>query len=187
MRERVEQTTEVLYADIERGLRDALLNSRKVRKTRCPACSEVFEVRLPDHAASISAAKSLLDLVVSRPKPEVEPDLGEAGAEGFDLSTLTTSQLRRYLSLTDESVIEHLDSTTLAEKVERVVDVAERFMADPRDVTPSEVTQARVLLASMRHYDDALAPIRSLRVDWQQPLGYESDVPPAPRWLDEGA
>jgi hypothetical protein len=131
--------------------------------------------------------RSLLDLVVSRPKPEVEPGLGEAGAEGFDLSTLTTAQLRRYLALTDESVIEHLDSTTLAEKVERVVDVAERFMADPRDVTPSEVTQARALLASMHHYDDALAPIRSLRVDWKQPLGHESDIPPAPRWADEGA
>jgi hypothetical protein len=36
----------------------------------------------------------------------------------------------------------------------------------------------------MRHYEIALAPIRSLRVDWKQPLLPESDIPPAPRSLE---
>jgi hypothetical protein len=45
--------------------------------------------------------------------------------------------LRRNLAITEE-VRERLDETTLAEKVERVVDVAERFMADPRDVSPAK-------------------------------------------------
>ena len=76
LRERVEDTTDALYEDIEGGLRAALTNATRARKTRCPACQEVFEVRLPDHGASISAAKALLDLVVSRPKPEVEPEPG---------------------------------------------------------------------------------------------------------------
>ena len=137
LRERVEDTTEALYEDIERGLREALTNATKARKTRCRACQETLEVRLPDHGASISAAKSLLDYVVSRPKPETEPGLGELEEEGFDLSVVSTDQLRRYLSLSEEQVIEHLDEATLAEKVERVVDVAERFMADPRDVLPA--------------------------------------------------
>lgn len=135
------------------------------------------------HGASISAAKSLLDLVVSRPKPDVEPSLGELEGEGFDLSTLSTEQLRRSLSLTEENIIECLDEEALEEKVARVVDVAERFMADPRDVSPSEVSETKALLASMRHYDRALAPTRSLRVDWRGPLMPESDIPPAPRSL----
>jgi hypothetical protein len=136
------------------------------------------------HGASISAAKSLLDLVVSRPKPDVEPSLGELEGEGFDLSTLSTEQLRRSLSLTEENIIECLDEEALEEKVARVVDVAERFMADPRDVSPSEVSETKALLASMRHYDRALAPTRSLRVDWRGPLMPESDIPPAPRSLE---
>jgi hypothetical protein len=181
LRERVEDTTEALYDDIERGLREALTNATKARKTRCPACQEVFEVRLPDHGASISAAKSLLDLVVSRPKPEAEPSLGELEGEGFDLDTLSTAQLRRYLSLTEEEIIERLDEETLGEKVEHVVDIAERFMADPRDVTPTEVSEAKALLASMWHYDRVLAPVRSLRVDWREPKEPVSDIPPAPR------
>ena len=37
------------------------------------------------------------------------------------------------------------------------------------------------MLASMRHYVDALAPIRRLRVDWREPLAPESDIPPEPR------
>jgi hypothetical protein len=123
----------------------------------------------------------LCDLVVSRPKPEVEPDLGEIGGESFDLSTLSTPQLRRYLSLTEEDVIERLEEETLAEKVEHVVDVVERFMADPRDVTPTEVTEAKALLTSMRHYDQALAPIRRLRVDLREPLTPDTDIPPEPR------
>jgi len=61
-------------------------------------------------------------------------------------------------------VIENLAENALAEKVERVVGVAERFMADPRDVSPSEVTEAKALLPSMRHYERVLAPIRGLRV-----------------------
>ena len=69
LRERVEDTTEALYEDIERGLREALTNATKARKTRCPSCQETFEVRLHDHGASISAAKSLLDLVVSARSP----------------------------------------------------------------------------------------------------------------------
>lgn len=111
----------------------------------------------------------------------MEPDPGEIGGEGFDLSALSTPQLRRYLSLTDQGVIERLDEQTLAEKVERVVDVADRFMADPHDVSPAEVTEARAMLASMRHYEAVLAPIRSLRVDWRGALAPESDIPPAPR------
>ena len=171
IRERVEDTTDALYEDIERGLREALTNATKARKTRCPACQETFEVRLPDHGASISAAKSLLDLVVSRPKPELEPSLVELEGEGFDFANLSTPQLRRYLDLTREEVIERLDEESLEEKVERVVDVAERFMADPRDVSPGEVTEAKALLTSMRHYDRALAPIRKLHLNWRVPLG----------------
>jgi hypothetical protein len=57
--------------------------------------------------------------------------VGEIGAEGFDLSTLSTSELRRDLSLTEESVIEGLDEETLEEKVALVVSVSERFLADP--------------------------------------------------------
>ena len=181
IRERVEDTTEALYEDIERGLREALTNATKARKTRCPSCQETFEVRLPDHGASISAAKSLLDLVVSRPKPELEPSPVDAESEGFDISKLSTPQLRRYLSLTEEAVVERLDEETLEEKVELVVDVAERFMADPRDVPPHEVTEAKALLASMRHYDRALAPIRKLRLNWRVPLEPDTDIPPAPR------
>ena len=78
-------------------------------------------------------------------------------------------------------MVERLDEETLAEKVERVVDVAERFMADPRDVTPAEVTEAKALLTAMRHYDHALTPLRRLRVDWREPKEPESDIPPAPR------
>ena len=70
-------------------------------------------------------------------------------------------------------MVGRLDEDTLAEKVERVVDIAERFMADPRDVSPSEVTEAKSMLASMRHYDRALAPVRRLRVDWREPLASE--------------
>ena len=83
------------------------------------------------------------------------------------MSHLSTAQLRRYLSLTEEAVVERLEEDTLAEKVERVVDIAERFMADPRDVSPAEVTEAKALLASMRHYDRALAPIRKLQLSWR--------------------
>jgi len=48
--------------------------------------------------------------------------MGEYGSEGFDMDGLTTEQLRRYLSLTEEAVVERLDEESLAEKVERVVD-----------------------------------------------------------------
>ena len=65
------------------------------------------------------------------------------------------------------------------------MDVAERFMADPRDVTPAEVTEAKALLTAMRHYDHALAPLRRLRVNWREPLAPESDIPPAPRSVEE--
>ena len=102
--------------------------------------------------------------------------LSELEGEGFDLSTLSTEQLRRSLALTDEHIIERLDEETLEEKVERVVDVAARFLADPRDVSPSEVTEAKALLASMHHYERVLAPIRKLRVRER-----ESDIPPASR------
>ena len=179
LRERVEDTTEALYEDIERGLREALTNATKARKTRCPSCQETFEVRLPDHGASISAAKSLLDLVVSRPKPEVEPGVGELEGEGFDLSSLSTAQLRRSLHLSEEEMIERLDEETLEERVERVVEVADRFMADPRDVTPAEVTEAKALLASMSHYERVLATIRKLRVNWREPKEPVSDIPAA--------
>ena len=60
------------------------------------------------------------------------------------------------------------------------MDIAERFMADPRNVSPSEVTEAKAMLTSMRHYDHALAPIRRLRVHWREPLASESDIPSAP-------
>ena len=181
LRERVEDTTDALYEDIEGGLRAALTNATKARKTRCPSCQEAFEVRLPDHGASISAAKALLDLVVSRPKQEIEPGLEEIEGEGFDLDGLSTEQLRRFLSLTEEAVVERMDEETLAEKVERVVDVAERFMADPRDVSSEDVTEAKAMLTSLRHYDHALAPLRRLRVNWRGPLLPESDIPPEPR------
>ena len=92
--------------------------------------------------------------------------------------------LRRSLALTDEHVIERLDEETLEEKVERVVDVAARFLADPRDVSPTEVTEAKALLVSMRHHEHALAPIPHLRVDWRGPLLPDSDIPPAPRSLE---
>ena len=143
-----------------------------------------FEVRLPDHGASISAAKSLLDLVVSRPKPEVEPGLEEIRGEGFDSRSLhgAASPLP---PLTEEDVVERIDEETLAEQVERVVDIAERFMVDPRDVSPAEVTEAKAMLTAMRHYEAALAPIRRLRVDWREPLEPDSDIPPAPRFADE--
>jgi hypothetical protein len=49
----------------------------------------------------------------------------------------------------------------LAEKVERVVEMAERFICDPRDVSPSEVTEAKALLTSMHHHEGVLAPIPS--------------------------
>jgi hypothetical protein len=113
--------------------------------------------------------------------------LGEVGGEGFDLSTLSTPQLRRYLYLTEEGVIERLDEETLAEKVERVVDIAERFMADPRDVSPAEVTEAKALLVSVHHYERVLAPIRKLRVDWREPKEPVSDIPPEPRVPWEGS
>ena len=82
-------------------------------------------------------------------------------------------------------MIERLDEDTLAERVERVVDISERFMADPRDVSPAEVTEAKAMLVSMRHYEAALAPIRRLRIDWREPKPPESDIPPAPRHADE--
>jgi hypothetical protein len=106
----------------------------------------------------------------------------ELGGEGFDIGSLTTPQLRRYLDLTEERVIEGLREDTLVEKVERVVDVAERFMADPRDVSQAEVTEAKAMLASMRHYDRALAPIRRLHLNWRVPLESDTDIPPAPRF-----
>ncbi len=120
-----------------------------------------------------------LALVVSRPKPELEPD-----GEGFDMSSLSTAQLRRYLSLTEEDFVERLEEDTLAEQVERVVDVAERFMADPRDVSPAEVTEAKAMLTSMRHYDRALAPIRRLHTNWRVPREHEGNIPSAPRSLE---
>ncbi len=58
-------------------------------------------------------------------------------------------------------------------------------MADPRDVSPSEVTEAKALLAAMRHYERALAPIHRLRIDWREPKLRDSDIPPAPRFVDE--
>jgi hypothetical protein len=33
------------------------------------------------------------------------------------------------------------------------------------------------MLTSMRHYVDALAPIRNLRVDWREPLAPDTDIP----------
>lgn len=78
-------------------------------------------------------------------------------------------------------MVQHLDEETLAEQVERVVDIAERFMADPRDVSPAEVTEAKAMLATMRHYDRALAPIRKLHLSWRRELVPDTDIPPAPR------
>jgi hypothetical protein len=52
-------------------------------------------------------------------------------------------------------------------------------------VTPAEVTEAKAMLTSLRHYDHALAPLRRLRVNWREPLLPESDIPPAPRFADE--
>lgn len=74
-----------------------------------------------------------------------------------------------------------MEEETLEAKVALVVDVAERFMADPRDVTPAEVSEAKELLASMRHYDVVLAPIRDISIDWRGERGYDSDVPPPRR------
>ena len=105
--------------------------------------------------------------------------------EGFDLEQPLDRAASPLAASHEEDVIERLDEETLDERVQRVVDVAERFMADPRDVSPDEVTKAKALLTSMRHYDDALAPIRSLRVDWRGPKEPESDIPPAPRFADE--
>ena len=70
-------------------------------------------------------------MVVSRPKPEVEPGLDRVGEEGFDFDQLSADRLRRYLSLTEEAVVERFDEETFAERVEQVGDVADRFMADP--------------------------------------------------------
>ena len=135
---------------------------------------------------SPSSRRSWTDLDVGTAPASSAPagTLVELDQEGF--ASLSTDQLRRYLALTDERVIERLYEESLEEKVERVVDVADRFLADPRGVEPSEVTEAKSLLASMRHYDRVLAPIRNLRVDWTQPLGPESDIPPEPRVPWEG-
>ena len=127
----------------------------------------------------------MLAFAQAQPKPEPEVDLGEP-LDTFDLSSLSTAQLLRYRALTEEEVVERLDGVTLAEKVERVVDVAERFMSDPRDVSPYEVSEARSMLKAMRRYDQALAPIRKLQVDWKIPLGRESDIPPESRIPWEG-
>ncbi len=48
-------------------------------------------------------------------------------------------------------------------------------------MSATEVTEAKALLTSMRYYDDALAPIRKLRIDWREPLSPDGDIPPAPR------
>lgn len=61
------------------------------------------------------------------------------------------------------------------------MDIAARFMADPRDVSPSEVTEAKALLTAMRHHVRVLAPIRTLRVDWREPREPRSEIPPATR------
>ena len=86
-------------------------------------------------------------------------------------------------------MIEHLEGgETLAEKVKLVIDVAERFMAgQSRGVTPSEVTEAKALLTSMRHYDHALAPIRKLHLNWHVPKERENDIPPAAAHAGLGA
>ena len=52
---------------------------------------------------------------------------------------------------------------------------------------PAEVTEAKAVLTAMRHYERVLAPIRRLRIDWSEPKEPVSDIPPAPRWADEGA
>lgn len=44
------------------------------------------------------------------------------------------------------------------------------------------MTEAKALLTSMRHYEEALAPIRRLRVDWREPKEPVSDIPPEP-WV----
>ena len=90
----------------------------------------------------------------------------------------------RSLALTDEHVIERLDEETLEEKVERVVDVAARFLADPRDVSPTEVTEAKALLVSMRHHEHALAPDPAPPGRLARAASPDSDIPPAPRSLE---
>ena len=47
------------------------------------------------------------------------------------------------------------------------------------------MTEARAMLVSMRHYENALVPIRRLRVDWRGALTAVSDIPPAPRTLGD--
>ena len=79
------------------------------------------------------------------------------------------------------SFISGAGAQQFAKRGERGGDVAERFMTDPRDVSPGEVTEAKETLTSMRYYDDALAPIRGLRIDWREQLAPERDIPPAPR------
>ena len=54
-------------------------------------------------------------------------------------------------------------------------------MADPRDVSPAEVTEAKAMLASMRHYDRILAPIRKLHLSRRVPLRASNSM--TTRWL----
>ena len=105
--------------------------------------------------------EGMLDLVVSRPKPDVELGLGRLEGEGFDLDDLTTDQPRRYLSLTEET------SSRAGGRDARCRGQARRgrrgaVHGRPEGYVPDRSAEAKALLASMRHYDLALAPIRTL-------------------------
>jgi hypothetical protein len=67
------ESAELLYADIEDALRQALRSASRERHVRWPECSKGFKVKAPDYAAFVNAAKALLEIAVGRPKPrEVE-------------------------------------------------------------------------------------------------------------------
>jgi hypothetical protein len=95
LRERVERSTEDNYREIEDALRAALKGGTKPRSVKCPQCNEVFKLVLPDFGPSISAAKLLLELVVSRPRsPEEERPMPPL-TDDLDLGSLSTADLYR--------------------------------------------------------------------------------------------
>jgi hypothetical protein len=95
MRRRVEVTAETLYTDIEDALRETLRSASKERHVRCPECGKGFRLRVPDHQASVSAAKALLEIVVGRARPVDPPPEVEPPADVSDLKKMPTAELRR--------------------------------------------------------------------------------------------
>jgi hypothetical protein len=107
IRRRVEGSAELLYADIEDALRQALRSASKERHVRWPECSKGFKVKVPDYAASVTAAKALLEIAVGRPKPrEVEHvDILDDLAT-VDVKKLSTAELRALVRSTRQAARE---------------------------------------------------------------------------------